>query len=71
MHTISTGHNPDRQNYLFRSARQEEQSLLSGIQAEDIGLVLKEHEPVRTKYNPTATCSSRTIYYIKKISGWI
>ena len=47
MYTISTVHNPDRQNYLFRSARQDEQCLLSGIQAEDIGLVLKEHEPVR------------------------
>ena len=35
MYKISTVHNPDRQNYLFRSARQDEQCLLSGIQAED------------------------------------
>ena len=28
---------------------------------EDIGLVLKEHEPVRILYNPIATCSSRIL----------
>ena len=42
MYTISTVHNPDRQNYLLRSDRQNEQCLLSGIQAEDIGLVWED-----------------------------
>ena len=62
VYTISTVHNPDRQTLLktcwFRWLELVYQSIYA--KTEEKGLVLKEHEPVRIQYNPTATCSSRT-----------